>query len=106
MPQLLVMCPRCLGRLPELFMDRCGWCGGSGQVPGPRAVTSAMRDVHTGIELWHDGAGQGLELHQFLGLTWVEFKVWATYGRLPEHCPWFDPRELRHGLAKEAVRLG
>lgn len=87
-------------------MDGCGWCGGSGQVPGPRTINFCMREVHEGIKLWHDGEGQGLELHQFLGLTWLEFKVWATYGRLPEHCVWFDLRELRHGMAKETLRLG
>lgn len=101
-----MICPRCLGKLPELFMDGCGWCGGSGRVPGPRVIGLAMREVHEGVRLWHDGEGRGLELHQFLGLSWLEFRVWATYGRLPDHSTWFDLRELRHGMAKETLRLG
>lgn len=106
MPGPSMTCPRCLGRDPELFYGLCGWCGGSGQVPGPRPVTLAMRDVHEGIKLWHDGHGQGLELHQFLGLTWLEYAVWVNYHRLPDHSTWFDPRELRHDMAKETLRLG
>lgn len=25
------------------------------------------------IEAWHDGAGSGLELHEYLGLSWEEY---------------------------------
>lgn len=102
----MVTCPKCLGRLREVFSEPCGWCGGSGQAESPRTVTLAMRDIHNGIRLWHDGQGEGLELHQYLGLTWVEFKVWATYGRLPEHCAWFDPKEIISAMAKTTLRLG
>jgi Trp operon repressor len=31
------------------------------------------------IDLWHDNkAGQDQELHEFLGMTWDEYSVWAT----------------------------
>lgn len=37
------------------------------------------RDVDTFIAQWHSGlAGTGLELHEYLGFTWDEYRVWST----------------------------
>lgn len=31
------------------------------------------------VQDWHDGkAGEDQELHEFLGMTWQEYSVWAT----------------------------
>lgn len=31
------------------------------------------------VDSWHDEkAGQGLELHQFLGMSWNEYSLWAV----------------------------
>lgn len=29
------------------------------------------------IALWHDGAGDGQELHEYLGMTWEEYAAWV-----------------------------
>lgn len=29
------------------------------------------------IEAWHRGDGAGLELHEYLGMTWEQYKAWA-----------------------------
>lgn len=31
------------------------------------------------VEQWHKGVeGQGMELHQYLGMTWSEYTLWST----------------------------
>ena len=30
------------------------------------------------ISNWHEGDGQDLELHEYLGLTWEEYSLWGT----------------------------
>ncbi len=32
------------------------------------------------IEAWHNGAGEGMELHEYLGMTWVEYAAWVREG--------------------------
>lgn len=39
--------------------------------------------VDTLVGLWHDGAGLGLELHEFLGWTWREYARWVERSVLP-----------------------
>lgn len=29
------------------------------------------------IDEWHDGAGVGMDLHEYLGWTWAEFTTWV-----------------------------
>lgn len=38
------------------------------------------------VAAWHDGAGQGQELHEFLGMTWEEYGIWTT-GHSPQPLP-------------------
>ena len=33
-----------------------------------------MTDINQMVEDWHNGAGEGLELHEYLGMSWEEFK--------------------------------
>ncbi|NOQ34700.1 MAG: hypothetical protein GQ569_02260 [Methylococcaceae bacterium] len=31
------------------------------------------------VDSWHDGkAGEGQELHEFLGMNWEEYSMWVT----------------------------
>ncbi|WP_107316338.1 hypothetical protein [Achromobacter xylosoxidans] len=30
------------------------------------------------VDAWHEGDGEGLELHEYLGMTWEEYSIWAT----------------------------
>lgn len=32
-----------------------------------------MRDIDRMVEDWHNGAGEGQELHEYLGLSWKEY---------------------------------
>ena len=32
-----------------------------------------MKDYDKMVEDWHNGAGEGMELHEYLGLTWEEY---------------------------------
>lgn len=36
------------------------------------------------VDLWHEGAGGDLPLHEFLGMTWPEYSAWTKDGTLPE----------------------
>lgn len=40
-------------------------------------------EVENAIDAWHDGAGPGLELHEYLGWTWDEYKLWVESGEVP-----------------------
>lgn len=37
----------------------------------------AERIMNDMIDAWHDGAGDGLELHEYLGMTWEEYAAWV-----------------------------
>lgn len=43
--------------------------------------------IYEFIDAWHDGAAEGADkhvsLHVFLGMTWVEYSMWATLTVLP-----------------------
>ena len=39
------------------------------------ALTDEIDDY---INNWHEGEGQDLELHDYLGLTWEEYSLWGT----------------------------
>lgn len=39
-------------------------------------------DIHDRIAQWHDGDGAGQELHEYLGLTWDEYKNWIQTGKI------------------------
>lgn len=30
------------------------------------------------VDSWHEGEETGLELHEYLGMSWEEYSVWAT----------------------------
>lgn len=46
--------------------------------------TPEQAAINDKIEAWHfEGAGPGLELHEYLGWTWEEYAKWATTGVLP-----------------------
>ena len=36
------------------------------------------------IDKWHNGAGKGKQLYEFLGWTWAEYKRWVERGIKPE----------------------
>jgi hypothetical protein len=40
-------------------------------------------DIHHHIAVWHDGLDDGVPLHEFLGMSWDEYRAWAERGELP-----------------------
>lgn len=36
------------------------------------------------IQAWHDGAGMGLELYEYLCWTWEEYAHWVTFDEMPD----------------------
>ena len=49
----------------------------------PASPTSAD-NIHARIDAWRDGAGAGMELHQFLGWSWKQYVGWVKSGSFPE----------------------
>ncbi|MBI6739975.1 hypothetical protein [Pseudomonas syringae] len=36
-------------------------------------------DIHRFVEGWHEGReGAGMELHEYLGMSWEEYGVWVA----------------------------
>ncbi len=51
----------------------------------PCPAVSEGRDIHEAIAAWHDHVDDGkTQLHEFLGMTWDQYKRWAEKGVLPE----------------------
>lgn len=50
------------------------------------------------VEEWHGGAGAGLELHEYLGMTWDEYCNFVGFAPRPE--PWELPEGLLEALAE------
>jgi len=40
-------------------------------------------DIDDWIDRWHDDRASGLQLHEYLGLTWPEFSEWVERRALP-----------------------
>lgn len=53
--------------------------------PPPRT----LNQIDDAVDAWHDGAGQGQELHEYLGMTWDEYSLWAQDPNqwLAQHAP-------------------
>ena len=41
-------------------------------------------DLDAAVEAWHSGAGDGLELHEYLGWSWVQYARWVDDGIAPD----------------------
>lgn len=61
-----------------------------GEVPVESAPAAGIGDIHDAIDLWHEGAGEGQPLHEYLGMTWDEYRRWAESSVLPEGSRWRD----------------
>lgn len=35
-------------------------------------------EISEKVQRWHDGEGEGLELHEWLGMSWEDYKEWAS----------------------------
>lgn len=40
-------------------------------------MTREDEEIDGAIDRWHEGEGEGLGLHEFLGMTWGEYRLWA-----------------------------
>lgn len=49
-------------------------------------MTRQDGEIDDALDLWHAGAGEGLEIHEFLGMTWGEYRAWAE-GCAPDDVP-------------------
>ncbi|AXI72404.1 hypothetical protein [Streptomyces cavourensis] len=38
---------------------------------------AGVEDIDSYVDAWHDGDGGDLELHEFLGMTWDEYRLWV-----------------------------
>jgi hypothetical protein len=65
--------------------------------PSPRAPVSG-RDVTAAVSAWHAGAGDGLELHEYLGWSWEQYARWVDEGVAPDEAA--APRDDLGALAK------
>lgn len=50
-------------------------------------------DIHDAIAAWHDDPTDVGPLHEYLGMTWEQYKVWAETSVLPEGSPFADSGE-------------
>lgn len=41
------------------------------------ARDATPEDIDDWVTAWHEGAGVGLELHEYLGLSWLEYGAWV-----------------------------
>jgi hypothetical protein len=55
--------------------------------------TPKMNDA---VELWY-ASSPGVDLHQFLGLTWSQYAAWVERGELPAGYE-LPARARQHGL--------
>lgn len=46
-------------------------------------MNEGTADIHAAIAAWHDGEGEQVPLHEFLGLSWEEYSTWVEGGPLP-----------------------
>ena len=47
-------------------------------------MTKSLKQIEKMIEDWHfNGAGEGQELHEYLGWTWEEYVTWVNTGIIP-----------------------
>lgn len=53
-------------------------------------TTQDRRDIHEAIAEWHENGPYGVPLHDFLGLTWEQYALWAEGGPLPKGGAWYD----------------
>lgn len=43
------------------------------------AGNATLEDIDDYIEIWHtDPVGEGISIHDFLGMTWNEYVLWIT----------------------------
>lgn len=40
-------------------------------------------EVDDAIDAWHDGAGPGQSLHEYLGWTWEQYAHWVQTNEIP-----------------------
>lgn len=57
-----------------------------------RQQTMTGDELDDKIQEWHEGAGQGLALHEYLGFTLDEYKEWFKTGMVPKRVR--DPRAV------------
>lgn len=53
---------------------------------------SKHSDIDDLIDQWHDGAGEGQPLSQFLGMSTEEYSYWLRTNELPERLRHLDPK--------------
>ena len=39
--------------------------------------------IDDAIDAWHEGEGNGMQLHEWLGWTWEEYSDYVTHAKLP-----------------------
>lgn len=64
----------------------------SDDVPAARRTGAAVNvNIDDAVELWHASPENGMQLHEFLGMDWVEYCEWVETGwlregwQLPDH---------------------
>lgn len=70
-----------------------------------------IEDVDAFVQAWHEGAGPGLELREFLGMSSEEYALWLEQpGALPAivgaHRQGTSPRKVRKSQSASPVDAG
>lgn len=47
-------------------------------------ILESHDEIDQKVAKWHAGAGDGHELHEYLGWSWAEYKVYREKGAVPE----------------------
>jgi hypothetical protein len=73
---------RMLGRYRRLIAcgrTSCRHCAEDGAARWRKRIERRLTDqeIDGMIAEWHDGAGQGLDLHEYLGWTREQYKTWV-----------------------------
>lgn len=61
-----------MSRFMQLYRERC-----------PSGACCIPDYIDDAIDTWHNSGGNE-SLHEFLGMTWQEYKDWVESGQVPE----------------------
>jgi hypothetical protein len=96
--------------MTSVKVGRSGADAPSGHEASPSAAISVAssrsrvpnaEDIDDAIEAWHEGAGSGLHLHEYLGWTWDEYVDWVRDADVIPQRPLASGTEAQRAAARE-----
>ena len=80
----------CIHGLHEQCRKRCKTCEYPCQCKAKECPCSTRRNIHDDIDAWHDAEYATISLHEYLGMTWEQYKLWAEKSILPEDSIYYN----------------